>query len=162
MGALAPPRGGEWLLDLLVTLMLLKLLTLKRLRLLPLKKEKPLQPGHRLLQNLVLIGAGCLPLQLFCIMSNSSPDSRLGIGISNAQSLVEARHLKRRRQISLLFSPDWTLDAWRIATPSTRIELTRRRREEVGHGLHPFNRRRKVVLVRVVVRRKKHPPLLER
>ena len=80
MGALAPPRGGEWLLDLLVTLMLLKLLTLKRLRLLPLKKEKPLQPGHRLLQNLVLIGAGGLPLQLFCIMSNSSPDSRLGIG----------------------------------------------------------------------------------
>ena len=54
MGALAPPRGGEWLLDLLVTLMLLKLLTLNMLRLLRLKKEKPLQPGHCLLQDLVL------------------------------------------------------------------------------------------------------------
>ena len=115
-----------------MTLMLLRLLILKmlkllplKLRLLPLKKEKPLQPGHCLLQDLVLrkpsFGADCL---LFCIKFNSK---RLGTGISITQPLVEFHHLKRRRQ-KLMFLSDWPLDAWRITTFSTRIELTRRRR----------------------------------
>ena len=41
-----------------------------------------------------------------------------------------------------LLSPDLTLNAWRIATSSSRIELTRRRREKVRHGPHILIRRR--------------------
>ena len=110
-----------------------------------LKKEKPLQPGHCLLQDLVLrrpsFGAGGL---LFCIKSISTPDSSLGTGISSFQPLVGIHHLKRRRQ-KLIFISDWPLDAWRITIFSTRAELTRRRREEVGHGLSHINRRRKLL-----------------